>query len=869
MLLALLALFFGAVSMPGHALAGSPDAHGRAEALTTSLMGLNRAYQHASPAAKAAALESLVNAAAERQALLTELMEEDPGAVLRVAVPARVRAGMPEEVSAFIEQHVQLEGELEVLYEDHEDGSHRLRHFLTVYEGRISLHFKAEPRGLLSGTPVRAAGVLLGDAMALESGESILTLAADGGSTGGSSGGAPAPVPNTFGEQRTLILLVNFATLPEEPWSVTEARATVFGPVSDFFRENSYGQTWLAGDVVGWLTIDVDPSGCPTTDIRNQARIAAGAQGIDLSAYNRQVFAFPDIGCSWSGQATVGGSPSYAMLDGTLLHEGIVSHELGHTFGLYHSHALECGNDIVGDTCVTAEYGDALDRMGNHGGGHFNAFQKARLGWLDYGTSPAITTADASGLYQLEASAAQSQGAKALRVPRDVDPATGQTRWYYLEYRKALGFDSFLANSRYGASVTNGVVFHLGKDGDPNSSALLDMTPNSLQFDWDDMALSAGTSFTDAASGATIVLEQVDSGGATVSVDLGTGACIHRNPAVTLAPSEGPWVNAGTPVDYVVTVTNNDSDACGASTFDLATVAPAGWNTELDASILQIGAGANATVTMIVTSPQTATEGFHDITVTASSTNDPVYAGSATATYVITAPEPTPTPTCTVQTPSLGLSPSSQNGDPGATLVYTVSLVNTDSDGCTTSDFDLTITALPGGWNGSLSAASMSLSPGSSGTATLWVSSAGSATAGNYGIQVAVSDALETTHARTATATYVVNDPVTAEDTQSPTEPTGLGANEKGNQVDLTWNASTDNVGVAGYRVWRDGVVIAETAETGYSDRDLADSILYEYRVDAYDAADNVSGTSTPVMAGKAKAKAKGSGGGKGKGNNK
>jgi hypothetical protein len=322
-------------------------------------------------------------------------------------------------------------------------------------------------------------------------------------------------------------------------------------------------------------------------------------------------------------------------------------------------------------------------------------------------------------------------------------------------------------------------------------------------------------------------------------------------------------------VDYVITVTNNDSDACGATDFDLATIAPAGWIAELDAGTLQIAAGANGTATVIVTSPQTATEGFYDITVTASSNNEPAYADSATATYVITAPEPTPIPTCAVQTPTLDLSPSSQSADPGTTLIYTVSLANTDSDGCASSNFDLTITALPGGWNGSLSPTDMTLSPGSSGSATLWVSSAGSATAGNYGIQVAASDALETTHVRTATATYVVNDTVTAEDTESPTEPTGLGANEKGNQVDLSWNASTDNVGVVGYRVWRDGVIIGDVTDTGYSDRDLADNLLYEYRVDAYDAANNISVMSAPATAGKAKAKGKGSGGGKGKGNNK
>ena len=121
--------------------------------------------------------------------------------------------------------------------------------------------------------------------------------------------------------------------------------------------------------------------------------------------------------------------------------------------------------------------------------------------------------------------------------------------------------------------------------------------------------------------------------------------------------------------------------------------------------------------------------------------------------------------------------------------------------------------------------------------------------------------------------TYVVNDIAPSEDTVAPTEPSGLTASANFKQVSLSWLASSDNVGVAGYHVFRDGAMIADTANTGYTDQNALDGMIYAYSVNAYDAAGNTSPQSDTVMAGKVKAKAKGrgggSGGGKGKGPNK
>jgi hypothetical protein len=79
-------------------------------------------------------------------------------------------------------------------------------------------------------------------------------------------------------------------------------------------------------------------------------------------------------------------------------------------------------------------------------------------------------------------------------------------------------------------------------------------------------------------------------------------------------------------------------------------------------------------------------------------------------------------------------------------------------------------------------------------------------------------------------------------DLTPPTAPANLTAIASGpTQVNLNWTASTDNVGVAGYRVMRNGSQIATSSITGYSDITVAAGTTYSYTVRAYDAAGNVS----------------------------
>ena len=85
----------------------------------------------------------------------------------------------------------------------------------------------------------------------------------------------------------------------------------------------------------------------------------------------------------------------------------------------------------------------------------------------------------------------------------------------------------------------------------------------------------------------------------------------------------------------------------------------------------------------------------------------------------------------------------------------------------------------------------------------------------------------------------------TGKDAQAPTAPGGLQAAPGNAQVALVWNPATDNVGVTGYRVYRDGQLVASPTGALHTDAGLTNGHAYTYAVAAVDAAGNVSPSAT------------------------
>jgi chitodextrinase len=89
-----------------------------------------------------------------------------------------------------------------------------------------------------------------------------------------------------------------------------------------------------------------------------------------------------------------------------------------------------------------------------------------------------------------------------------------------------------------------------------------------------------------------------------------------------------------------------------------------------------------------------------------------------------------------------------------------------------------------------------------------------------------------------------------AGDGTAPSVPTGLTASAvSSSAIALGWTASTDGVGVAGYRIYRDGTQVGTSPTATSSDTGLMPSTSYAHAVAAYDAAGNASAQSIGAAA--------------------
>src|SRR5205814_5932414 len=130
--------------------------------------------------------------------------------------------------------------------------------------------------------------------------------------------------------QNILVILVNFQDLSTQPWTPQAASSLIFGTgtgtVNGFYRDNSFGQTSLTGDVAGWFTLPLSSASCSTSSIQTYAQQAAQKAGYTLANYSRFVYAFPQTSaCSWSGWSNIGGNPSNSWINGNM-NLRVVSH---------------------------------------------------------------------------------------------------------------------------------------------------------------------------------------------------------------------------------------------------------------------------------------------------------------------------------------------------------------------------------------------------------------------------------------------------------------------------------------------------------------------------------------------------------------
>lgn len=654
------------------------------------------------------------------------------------------------------------------------------------------------------GRRVTVTGRLDGDRLSLDAGQVELLAAA------GTDSNEILASGQVTGQQQTLVIVADFSDVAVD-CSVSQVRDIIFSDpqgqtVDALYRESSQGAVSFAGTVVGPYRLPHASTGsCDTAGWADAAEARAAAAGVDLSRYPRKVYVLPrQNSCGASGYGSVGGEQTRAWIMRCEL-PGLYAHELGHNLGMNHASTL------------TSEYGDGSDPMGMEvlGLRQHNAPHQEQMGWRPGSQFRAVSSSGFYDVAPLQLTAAQASAAQALVIPK---PDTGDQ--YFVSYRAPIGFD---------ASLSSGLLsrLHVHRYA-RNGGRTIYVT-----------GLLVGETFTDSANSISITHVSRSTSYSTVEVRMGSGngQCTRSTPAVAVSPSSQS-APAGSARSYTVSVSNRDSAACPATSFAMSGSVPAGWSVAASPALLSLAPGAVASTMLTVTSASAATAGSYALSFSAADGTIAGHSASVAASYTVEA-------TCTRRVPVLTLSPNQQSGSPGQSLRYTLTVWNQDSAACAGTAFNLT-RALPGGWAGTLSTTSLTLAPGAGGSATLDVTSTTTTTSGTYTVTATASDSI----GRVASGSGTYSVAGTQQDTVPPTAPSGLTAsyNSKQGRVSLSWTASSDNIGVTNYRVWRDGVLLGESNGTWFVDGTVAMGPSYVYSVTARDAAGNQSAASNTVM---------------------
>lgn len=126
-----------------------------------------------------------------------------------------------------------------------------------------------------------------------------------------------------------------------------------------------------------------------------------------------------------------------------------------------------------------------------------------------------------------------------------------------------------------------------------------------------------------------------------------------------------------------------------------------------------------------------------------------------------------------------------------------------------------------------------------------------------YTYTVSAYDAAGNSSAKSASVSVTTLASGTIADTQAPTAPTNLIATAASSaEMNLSWTASTDDAGVTGYKIFRNGTQISTSITNTFNDTGLTSGNAYTYVISAYDGAGNNSAlslaTSTTTMSGPA-----------------
>jgi hypothetical protein len=388
----------------------------------------------------------------------------------------------------------------------HQKGPSRrqdVRHSLTLIpEQAATVH---------PGMRVRITGRLSGNALTADHGVGALVVLEDTAASG--------PVE----ARKVLVLLVDITDAANVTHAVSatcdDSTATVAGLLfganttaanaNGCYQDSSFDTLGLGGALYPGTAFDVQRvtitdtvTTCDYTSWGEQADAAAA----NLGSYQHRLYVLPaDTSCNWAGVAYVNSCPGpfcqawvRAYAAQPCGYVDAMAHELGHNLGLMHA-SWDTDNNGSND----CEYCDDADFMGYAEANlrTLNGPHKVQMGWV---SGAGIVDASAGGRFTL--SPLNLLNAPLPQVAT-ITPVSGSP--YYLSYRVASGYDAFLVNTFYSPGVVGELSIHRWAGGISNTFFIT--------------SLRDGQSFTDAASGVTIVQTSHSGAGVTFTVNCPVG----------------------------------------------------------------------------------------------------------------------------------------------------------------------------------------------------------------------------------------------------------------------------------------------------------------------------------------------------------
>ena len=782
---------------------------------------------------------------AQRKKYAVTLMKESPRDFLENAISSDLNDQLFWRVED-VEQEMTIEGKVEVLCvtggEEGEDAEVEGYDTYQVVAGDGEVYSLYAPdedllEDLNTGDTVRVKGYGLDGNFVVD------TLSDSANFEVKAKAAATQLAPNVVNRKVAVVMMSDAAT-PRSGMLTKDMYLTIMKPLRDYFEEVSFGQMTISGkdnpndpaDIVGYYQMP-KLSSCDYSaeGWEAKAKAAATAGGFNATGYSHVMYMMPPIGSSLTNGCWINGFAyynsavsifnTYKMMSTTYLNDPVkfaqpnpllqamgvtmpygagmiidtLSHELGHNFGFGHAKTVDCFDEgktkwvQISNNCRDPyEYGDAFDTMGSGKGypSHYGAYNKYMNNWIPATRVTKVTTNGTYDIYPLEFA---GTGSQLLHVPITYSGTNGSntTFNYYLDYKTPHGFNIY-PNSRgvlvrSAVSKTGGTT---GYNADPSScNGDARMVPGtSMCTSSNNKPLQEGLTFVDPIRKVSFNLVSMDDIKATVEVKFGDSTiapCVRREATYAVDPIVGA-ANAGSVLEYKVSVMNNDSTECGVSIWGVKSIdLPTGFtSSHTGAQIGNITVSPGTTATFYapkITSPRTAAAGDYPINFEVVNQRD-ASAQIVSATYRVNGT----VSVCTRNNPTVSITPTTQTGMPGAELAYTVSVKNNDTSTCAGSSFDIS-TALPSGFSVDTNNVTTSINPGATYTRVMKVSSSTTAKDGNYTVPFTVKNTtLNTTSS--VSVVYVVKAPAptcTRKDATVSVTPSSL-SGTAGQKLDYT-----------------------------------------------------------------------------------